>query len=366
MAEQTITFEAHTRVALKNADAIMAELCEHFLEHGDVTIKGRVGHFEFEFGIATMEADEDSLKLYAKGPDATLLAYIKHGLTEHVIEYARGQKVDIVWQGDNASGRPLPYFREMQVVSARTVTPNMRRVTLRGEGLQRFTYFGVHVRLLIPSADDPRPVWPMMGHDGRPRWGDGVTPPASRVYTIRNIDAVKGEIEIDFVLHDDIHTPGARFGAEARPGDYVGVIGPMGGDLIKADWYLFAGDETALPAIARLLQELPATARAVVRIEVDGAADEQVLTSRASLDVRWLHRDGAAAGTTNLLEDAVRAVSLPVDDEKIYVWVGCEFASFRAIRQYVRKERKLTRDQHLVAAYWRRGFDGDDPRVDHE
>ena len=358
------SFEAYARVAIANPDAIMKELCEHFVEHGDVTVTGRIGRVESNFGTAIVEAQDDCLKLYAKGPDETLLAYVKYGLTEHVLEYAGDQKVDIVWEGDHVTGRPLPYFREMQVVSVRDITPQLRRMVLRGEDLKRFTYLGVHVRLLIPPVGVVRRDWPVMGDDGRPLWPDTADRPASRVYTIRNIDAARGEVEIDFVLHEGNGMPGARFGAEAKPGDYVGMIGPIGGDLVEADWYLFAGDETALPAIARLLQELPATARAVVRIEVDGPADEQALVSAAQLDVAWLHRNGAPAGTTNLLETAVRAVGLPDNGEKIYLWVGCEFASFRAIRAYARKERKLHRDQHLVMTYWRRGFEGDDAHAE--
>ena len=64
----------------------------------------------------------------------------------------------------------------------------------------------------------------------------------------------------------------------AREGDLVGMTGPGGGDVPEADWYLLAGDETALPAIGRILARLPSLATAVVRIEVDNPLEEQLLT----------------------------------------------------------------------------------------
>jgi NADPH-dependent ferric siderophore reductase len=137
------------------------------------------------------------------------------------------------------------------------------------------------------------------------------------------------------------------------------MTGPGGGGAAGADWYLLAGDETALPAIGRMLEGLPASAHAVVRIEIADAGEEQPLVSPASLDIAWLHRGAAEAGTTTLLEDAVRAAAFPSDGRRVFAWAGCEHKAFRAIRKFLRAECGLSRDQHLVAAYWRRGFDAD-------
>ena len=168
------------------------------------------------------------------------------------------------------------------------------------------------------------------------------------------IDVAKGEVDIDFVLHGGDGMPGARFAAEAAPGEIVGMTGPGGGTAGPADWYLLAGDETALPAIGRIVESLPAGVHAVVRIEVDGGEDEQRLASAASLDIRWLHREGVAPGCSDLLVDAVRSVAWPTDGRSTFAWAGCEQRGFRAIRNHLRKDRRLSREQHLAAAYWRR------------
>ncbi|CAH1650884.1 Fe(3+)-hydroxamate ABC transporter permease FhuB [Hyphomicrobiales bacterium] len=81
---------------------------------------------------------------------------------------------------------------------------------------------------------------------------------ARRVYTIRAIDHARKELAIDVVLHDD--SVGSNWARNAEPGDRAGLLGPGGGDVIPADWYLLCGDETALPAIARIAAELPAGA----------------------------------------------------------------------------------------------------------
>jgi len=362
MAEMPRTFTASAEVRLASPGPVMERLCAHFREFGEVTVNGPCSRIDTGFGIAGLEACRGCLKISAEGKDEVALAYVKLALAEHLLNFAIGERPEIVWHGDGMAGSPLPYFREMRVVRTAQVTPRMRRVTLAGDDLRRFATGGLHVRLLFPKHRDAPPVWPTQGADGRPSWPDASERPDVRIYTIRAIDVARGEIDIDFVLHDGEDMPGARFAAEARPGDVVGMTGPGGGTAGQADWYLLAGDETALPAIARILEELPGAATAVVRIEVAGAAERQDLRSAAALDLQWLHRDASRAETTDMLTQAVRDVPMPDDGRSIFVWAGCEHAAFRAIRKYLREECGLSRCEHLAVAYWRRGFSGDAAR----
>jgi len=356
------SLSATARVTLSKPDVIMSRLLKHFSEYADISTSERRGEIALSYGRAIVEADDESLTFHAEGEDDTGLAYMKHAMAEHVLEFATGEKPKIIWTGHGAAGAPLPYFREMRVVSAHSITPHMCRVRLRGRNLERFAHGGLHVRLLFPPKGVAEPQWPVTGEDGRPAWPDGEMKLVNRVYTIRNIDVEKGEVDIDIVIHEGEETPGSSFALTAREGDLVGMTGPGGGSAGEADWYLLAGDETALPAIGRILEGLPAHVKAVVRIEVDSAAEEQALRSDADVDLVWLHRNGREAGTTTLLADAVRAVEFPEDGRRLFAWAGCEFAAFRTIRTYLRKERNLDKQDHLVVAYWRRGFDGDNAR----
>ena len=347
---------ASARVALANPTLHLDKLLDYFSEHGAVTRFDCRGTIGLSFGMALIEAEGDGLRLVAEGEDETGLAYMKYALANHVIEFAGKEHPRIIWSGDGAAGTLPPFFREMRVVRARNISPRMRRVTLQGSNLKRFEYGGLHVHLLFPPRDAKEPRWPVTGEDGRPVWPDGAFKLVARVYTIRNIDASRGEVEIDIVIHDG--TPGSEWAINAKPGDLVGMTGPGGGDVAAADWYLLAGDETALPAIARILERLPESATAVVRIEVDSVADEQKLTTACAVDLVWLHRRGAPAGTRSLLPEAIAAVDFPTGDTKVFAWAGCEFSAFKAIRQHVRNKRKLKREEHLVVSYWRRGQEG--------
>ena len=355
---------AAARIPLSAPEDVMRQLCEHFVEHCAVTVDGGKAMFDTDYGTAHLECEGGCLCVNAYGLDEGTLTFVKMALAEHIVEFAEAENPRIVWTGDGQVGGLLPFFREMRVVGARDVTPRMRRVTLRGGDMARFAEGGLHVRLLFPPAGLAQPEWPTVGEDGRVVWPKGAAKLTGRVYTIRSIDVAKGEIELDFVMHEGNKYPGSGFAADAKAGQIVGMTGPGGLGPSPADWYLLAGDETALPAIGRILAGLPAAARAVVRIEIADAAEEQPLASPARLDLVWLHRGDAEAGTTTLLEDAVRAVEWPAADARVFAWAGCEHKTFRIIRKYLRSERGLTREQHMIAAYWRCGFDGDSARAE--
>ncbi len=354
---------ANACFALSNADHVVSQVLDHFEQHADVHRKGTEAKLVLSFGQADVRWDGETVSVNVKSEDEIGLAHMKYAIAEHVLEFLDkgGAKLKIVWEGDGAAGLPLPYFREMQVVAVSNMTPHMRRVRLKGENLFRFSRLGLHIRLLFPPKGLAKPQWPVTGEDGRPVWPDGEAKLATRVYTIRNIDTVAGWVDIDMVIHgDDCDAPGSGWAVSAKPGDIVGMTGPGGGDAGEAKWYLLAGDETALPAIGRILERLPQGVKAVVRVEIADAAEEQMLVSQADVDLQWLHRNGAPAGTTTLLQDAVRGVETPKDD--IYIWAGCEFNAFRAIRTYMRKERNVPKDRQLIVAYWWRGHDGDNAR----
>lgn len=361
MAETARPLTAFAEIALEEPQDMLSRLCAYFSEHGSVRLEGRRGRIETMFGDADLVAGARALTLVAKGRDEVALAYVKLSLAEHILRFAGAEQPRIAWQGDGAAGSPLPYFREMTVLETRQVTPLMRRITLGGDNLARFAAGGLHVRLLLPGEHGATPAWPVTGEDGRPRWPDGAARPHARVYTLRRIDAAAGEVDIDFVLHEGDH-PGAGFARHAAPGERVGMTGPGGGFIPQADWMLLAGDETALPAVARILERLPAATRAVVRMEIADPAEEQPLPTAADLDLQWLHRGCAPAGTTTLIEDAVGAIAWPEADRSVFAWAGCEHRSFRALRGHLRGERGLERESHLVAAYWRFGVAGADAR----
>lgn len=147
-----------------------------------------------------------------------------------------------------------------------------------------FVEGGLHARLLIPPKGR-EPVWPHTEPDGRLHWPKGNDALTIRAYTIRSINLDRGEMNIDFVVHEGDDVPGATWALTARPGDPAGLIGPGGGGVPAARKLILAGDETALPAIARIAASVPADAELRILLEVADKQEEQPLTSSASMDV---------------------------------------------------------------------------------
>jgi NADPH-dependent ferric siderophore reductase len=351
---------ARSTIQLQDAGVILDRLCAHMVEHGDVRREGATGQISLTFGTALVGAQADGLDVMVTAEDETGLSYMKMGVVHHVREFAAPQVLDIGWNGDGAEASVPAYFREMRVVRAVDVTPHMRRVVLAGENLSRFALGGLHVRLIFPPQGR-EPIWPQLGGDGCPVWPEGEDALTARVYTLRDIDLEAGEVSIDILRHDDDATPGSRFAATARPGDRVGMTGPGGGAVPAARSMILLGDETALPAIARILAALPAEATARAVIEVSGPEEEQVLPSAAAVRIEWLHRDASGARKLADVLETTDAAELQPDT---FIWAGCEFEDFLRIRRRVRTEWKLSRDRHLVTAYWRRGAAGDEARAD--
>ena len=163
------------------------------------------------------------------------------------------------------------------VVATADVTPRMRRVTVRAEAM---------VGLVLKPAQDVE----LHLHEESGRR-------VKRRYTIRAARPDAGELDLDVLLHGD--GPGSRWGASARPGDEIGFQGPRGKlELRPAPHHLLVGDESALPAIAAIAATLPPDEASTALIEVDGADDRQDVGART---VRWVLRDGAPAGGSELL-----------------------------------------------------------------
>jgi NADPH-dependent ferric siderophore reductase len=239
----------------------------------------------------------------------------------------------------------------LTVAAVTQVTPSVRRVLLSGSEAA-VAAAGPTVNVLVPRVGDRAPRWPHVARDGRIVWPDGAHGVSLRSYTARRQDPAAGEVEMDFVLHGD--GPAAAWAGAAEAGAVLGVAG--GGALgdRSAGWLLLAGDETALPAISRILASAPATTAGIVFVEVAGPYEEQPLPAPAGMTVRWLHRGGTPPGESTLLADAVAGLDRPAGDD-LFAWVAAESAAVRTVRADLRGRWGLGRAQHHAIGYWRRG-----------
>jgi len=242
-------------------------------------------------------------------------------------------------------------MRLLTVTSVTDITPLMRRVRLTGD-LEGFVSLGHadHIKAFF-FAEGTVPELPRIGPNGA-EFASG-TRPEMRDYTPRFWDVAAGWIDLDFVLHGD--GPAAGWAARAAPGQTLVIGGPRGSLVVPTayDWYLLAGDETALPAIGRRIEELPAGAPVLAFIEVAGPAEEQAFETRADLRLIYVHRNGAPAGTTSLLADAVAAAAFPPGTA--YGYIAGEVSMAKAIRAHLTAERGFNPEYVKAAGYWRLG-----------
>lgn len=240
--------------------------------------------------------------------------------------------------------------RTLEVLRAESLTPHMRRVVFGGESLRGFLSAAPddHVKLFFPTADGTI-VRPTLGPNGLEH-DPGVAYSPMRDYTPRHYDPQTNELTIDFVLHGD--GPAAAWAAQAQPGQALGAGGPRGSMVVADDFdtYVMVGDETALPAIGRWLEELPDGVQARVFAEIPDRYDRQLIESRAELELTWLERNGTDAARSTLLEDALAAWTLPAGET--FYWIAAESSRARTMRLAL-AERGVAKDCLKATGYWK-------------
>ncbi|MFI6938459.1 SIP domain-containing protein [Streptomyces sp. NPDC050418] len=272
-----------------------------------------------------------------------------------------------------------PTLREVEVVRTVDITPGMRRVTLSGEQLRAFTTaagfarpafesqgFDDDLGLYFPYPGQRDPVLPAQGEAKLTMPKD--PRPLSRAYTVRRWDPEAGELDIDFVKHGV--GAGTTWAYRTRPGDRIHLSGPSTSKALPvgADWWLVAGDDTALPAIGRLLDELPSDARAQVFIEIAEEGHRQELRELPGVEVTWLVRSEVTTGNASPLTEAVRAAQWW--SGQAFGWLAGEHTAVRDIRRHLVEDRGVPKEDIDFAGYWRRSsvvaMDGDGAIPDPE
>jgi NADPH-dependent ferric siderophore reductase len=349
-------FELSGEATSPQASSLLDQVCEHFVEHAQVTRHEDSVVLESPIGTARIRLAGDRLLFNLACPTSEAMQMSRTTLAEHLFYFAGDQPLRLNWS-EPASAQTPPNLYLATLSSAEMVTPAMRRLKFSCADVSPFIGGDMHVRLLVPPAGR-EPVWPVLRADGRIGWPQGDDALLSRAYTIRAVDQARNEVWIDFFQHPDpsVATPGADFARDAQPGTLVGLMGPGSGRLPVADNVFLAGDESALPAIARIVEELPATTRISALVEVWDESEEQPFSSQGQLDLRWLHRRNYSPGTTfgALIKQAIATTG-----PETFLWVACEKADIRAVRGAVKRDRSNLRNSY-IAWYWSKGMTGDD------
>lgn len=349
-------FQTNTTVRNIDAENVLASMLAHLREHDIFAEKQDNGwHMDYAGTQIILQTQENRLHAQVRASSRTALYEGRMMVFYHIQEFSQCAPEAIQWEGDTVKLQYPPSFRLVTVTAVSDIGPHMRRVRFQADGLSRFdTNDNIHCKLLLPQPGVRDPEWPTLADNGVPQFPAGEKRLDMRTYTLRRINAAQGWCEVDFVLHEDAG-PGSGWAAQAKPGQQIGMSGTGGRTAPARDWMLLAGDETALPAIARIGESLPASTTGRVLVEVQTPDDQIALDMPEGMTVQWLYRGNAAAGTTTRLADAIQSCAIATDTDR-FVWVGAEFATAQSVRTWLRDTIGLGNKEQLVVAYWRLGM----------
>lgn len=295
-------------------------------------------------GSISFRPGEDGLTIQILGLSGADLFVLREAVASLVEAF--DPALELVWDRALTATAHPPNFRIGRIVAKSVPAPRFLRLRVEADDLGPFSVNGLHLRLLLPPDDRP-PVWPAVSDQGRTIWPEGPDRLHNPVYTIRAIDPAAGWLDIDVFMHGRGRT--CHWAADANAGVTVGLVGPGGGDLPRARHLVLAGDETAFPAIARILESAPGETIGEAVLLVDGPEHRQPLSAPIGMTPRWLYRrDGAS------IEGALADADLPgpLVDGGRHLWIATERSEAARLRARYREGGDWNRGEATIAAYW--------------
>ncbi|WP_072690652.1 siderophore-interacting protein [Rhodococcus marinonascens] len=253
-----------------------------------------------------------------------------------------------------------------RVVAGKKISPNFVRVTIAGDELSSVSPMGFDqwFRMFVPQQGQRTLRLPtsasgfwyaqykLMAKDLRP---------VVRNYTIRDFRAAGAgmfgdttEIDIDFASHGDLG-PASAWARTATAGDEVAILdeGLIYNPTPGAEWQLLVGDESALPAMAGIMNSARRDLRAEVFIEIPDADDAQDVRVGDGVNVHWLIRGDATARPGALALHTVMEAELPAGPS--YTFVAGESGLATALRRHLVSDRGVPKSDIAFTGYWRHG-----------
>ncbi|MEN5291626.1 siderophore-interacting protein [Stenotrophomonas lactitubi] len=284
---------------------------------------------------------------------------------------------------------------EVALKERRVLSPSLDRMVFTGADVARMKTEGPdqRIKVFFPLPGQDAPDVPS-GEDWYARYRalpDDARPPM-RTFTIRQLRAEECEVDVDFVLHGETG-PASHWATHARPGDRVVLLAPDADCVDSSEGWewkppagvgqvLLVADETALPAVAGILEELAGLAdppRTLALLEIAQAGDAVPLKAPATAELVWLPRGQEVHGqrllqavqarlaAASAVAEGAELDEIDVDaqilweqadasaDGAMYAWVAGEAGAVMAIRRYLVKDCGLDRRAITFMGYWRQG-----------
>lgn len=314
-AEGTVSSASGAAIAAIRARALLWEApCE---EHPGRLVVSLWG------GKATLQAEGGDLQVTLEGVEPRQIGLLQDMVTEVLSEAG----LRVAWDRVDA-GALAPGLSVMTVLRVTEPSPGFIRVRLQGPDAARFGLNGLHFRLLLPRPGRA-PIWPRIVPSGRTEWPSGADSLHRPVYTV----AAQAGDWIDFDIFRHAGSPTCDWALSHPEGSEVAIIGPGGGWCPEAPHLALFGDETALPAIRRMLALAGGEVRAHLRAD--------------PADLGPLAGDARVTRCQDLLA-ALEAATFPADS---HVWFAASTDEARAARQLL-LARGIARSRFHAVAYW--------------
>src|SRR5699024_2317420 len=261
-------------------------------------------------------------------------------------------------QQQNAAPKRKPRkANEATVTGRRQLSPDLVRLSLNSPAfVGRELAFTDHYIKLLFTPEGADYSWPFdieKVREEQPRDKQPVT----RTYTLINLDPETGDFDVDFVTHGDfgLAAPWAR---TVELGAKIGFFGPGGarGAGEEYEQLVFAGEESAAPAIGAGLKHLPEGATAIAFIEIEAEDRKFELPTREGVDVNWVIRDGATHGTE--LSRVVRSAGVPASKKTSWFIHGVA-EMIKEMRRFLFVDSEIPREDVSISGYWRIGMTED-------
>ncbi|WP_299365009.1 siderophore-interacting protein [uncultured Paracoccus sp.] len=322
-------FQAEAALALpfETLDAILRHEAE---EHGLTLRSGHGRSTWLEIGGGEFGARQDGTGslVYARAHSRDWLFTLQEAAVAHLDEHVPGHVLR--WTGPEQAGAMPPNFSLARVAGVTRIGARFLRLRLEGSGVERLARDMIHFRIVLPRPDgDTR--WPHLSETGQTVWPDDLHRPA---YTVSAIDPATGWMETDVFVHEGGRTCG--FATDALPGIQVGLIGPGGGGIPRTPHLVIGGDETAYPALSRIIAAQSLQTR--IEVHLLGATEDYPFPDHPG---RSLHH---VPGGEGLLAEAL------VDADGY--WFATEKSRLQPLKRAIHGRLGIAKQNAHLAAYW--------------
>lgn len=337
------TITAHAIIQGVSFTAMQAMMLHEAQEHDlDVlendTSSVKIASSYGTFGLTSLS---DAVQLNVEGYDKDGLFLIRESLVEHLEHFLPEIAQSIRWSDAPSAGSTPPNFHFAEVIERRDLCQDFYRVTLHVANAKMFDAHSIHFRFVLPQPFDASPEWPQLKENGSINWPKGDKELHRPVYTIAGIDCETRQIEVDIFRHE-----GGRmttWAQNAMPGDRVGLIGPGGGGALSASNVLLGGDETAFPAIARIVEALPSNATGSVILLNRSGAFDYPMPRHSGLTLKWLNAQDAP------LWEAILDVYSRFDHP--YIWFAADAEQVKKLRGKL-KPMDAPKGNSYLGTFW--------------